>query len=65
MPEKINNAVQDCLNRCRGSETPLATLARFCDDLRQSGWNETEIRAVETAVVRMLGAISDNDIPTL
>jgi hypothetical protein len=51
------------LNRCRGSETPLAALARFCDVLRQGGWNESDIRAVETAVVRLLSAISDSDIP--
>src|SRR5262249_53565911 len=59
----INNAIQDCLNRCRGSDKPVAALARHVNALRQAGWNETDIRAVETAVVRLLGAISDHDIP--
>jgi hypothetical protein len=60
----INAAIQDCLARCRRSETPLAALALYCDDLRQANWNEPDVRAVETAVVRVLGAISDSDIPT-
>jgi hypothetical protein len=60
---KINNAIQECLNRCRGSETPVARLALYCVELRQKNWNEDDIRAVETAVVRFLSALSDSDIP--
>lgn len=63
MPKRINRAIQDCLSDCRESDSPLATLARYCDGLRQAGWNEPDIRAVETAVVRLLSAISDPDIP--
>ena len=56
---RISSAIQDCLERCRGAETPLARLALFFDDLRQTGWSEPEIRTVETAVVRLLGRIID------
>jgi hypothetical protein len=61
--QRINSAIQDCLERCRTTETPLATLARFCDELRKQTWNDQEIRAVETAVVRLLGGIVDPDGP--
>lgn len=59
---RINKAIQECLNQCRASESPLAYLSRYCDELRQAGWTETDIRTVETAVVRLLSAISDSDM---
>lgn len=40
-------------------------LALYRDELRRDGWSDDEIRAIETAVVRLLGAISDSDLPTL
>lgn len=60
---RINQAIQECLNQCRGSDVPLARLARFSEELRQSGWKDADIRAVEMAVVRLLSALSDTDIP--
>jgi len=54
-----DKAIRQALNCCRESETPLASLAFFCDDLRHAGWNDTDVRAVETSVVRLLGGTSD------
>lgn len=58
---RINDAIQQCLNYCRGAEAPLARLARFCDELRESGWNESDVRAVELAVVRLLSGMIPKD----
>jgi hypothetical protein len=62
---RIRIAIQDCLNRCRKSDAPLARLSLFCNELRVREWTEQDIRTVETSVVRFLAALSDSDIPTV
>jgi hypothetical protein len=60
---RMNTALQECLNQCRGSGAPLARLARYCEELRKADWDDEDIRGVETAVVRLLSAMSDSDLP--
>lgn len=55
VPMGLRDLVQEALNRCCSSETPLATLAWCCDDLRQAGWNQADVRQLEAAVVGLLG----------
>lgn len=63
--QRLNDAIRACLARCRGSHAPLAVLAAYLDELRQQGWTEYDVHAVETAVVRLLSAISDSDLSTI
>ena len=39
---------------------PLACLAEFVARLRQNGWSESDVRGVETIVLRMLAAILED-----
>jgi hypothetical protein len=57
--ERINKAIRDCLQRCQGTESPVACLALFCDELRQGGWNDSEVLTVEVAVIRILSIVVD------
>ena len=54
---RINDAIRDCVERCRGQESPLACLVLHLDELRQAGWSDFDLRVVETAVVRLLTLI--------
>jgi hypothetical protein len=60
---KINEAVQKCLDQCYCSPNPLATLATFASDLRKDeGWHLAEVEQVETTVRRILTAMmGEND----
>jgi hypothetical protein len=59
--EKIRAAVKDCLTRCYAGHTPLGIIAEFAGGLRDAGWNEPDIRQVETAVRRVLAGVMDID----
>jgi hypothetical protein len=57
--ERINLAIQDCLQRCYGNSMPLGVLVEFMDGLRADPtWNEAEIEQVERGVLQMLAALS-------
>jgi hypothetical protein len=60
---KINDAVQKCLNECYSSPNPLATLATFATRLRtEEAWQTAEVEQVETTVRRILTAMmGEND----
>lgn len=60
MPKLLNDAIHECLIRCRGTDAPLAHLAAYCQELRHAGWRDADIRAVEMAVVKLLSAIIDS-----
>jgi len=57
----IRNAVKDCLARCYAGTTPLGEIAEFVAELRDTGWKEEDIRAVETTVRRVLAGVLDVD----
>ena len=57
--ERINLAIQDCLDRCRGTDNPLVQIAAFLTDLRSAGWSRGEIRLVELPVHKILHALVD------
>ncbi len=59
--DKIRSAIKDCLTRCYGGGTPLGIIAEFAGELRDSGWNETDIRQVELAVRRVLSGVMNID----
>lgn len=55
---RINYAVRTCLRHCYQMECPFAGMAEFCRELRAlPGWDEDDVRAVETTVLRMLESI--------
>jgi hypothetical protein len=58
--EKIRAAVNNCLSRCYGGETPLGVIAEFAGELRASGWQEEAIRKVESSVRRVLAGVMDD-----
>lgn len=59
--EKIRAAVGECLMRCYRGHTPLGVIAEFAGELRNSGWQEPEIRQVESSVRKVLaGVMEDN-----
>jgi len=58
--EKIRTAVKDCLTRCYQG-TPLGVIAEFSGELRDAGWDESDIRQVETAVRRVLAGMMGID----
>jgi hypothetical protein len=64
---KINEAVQNCLNRCYAAENPLVAIADCLAELRAApGWTDAEILQVEATSRRMLRAVldpSDNTDP--
>jgi len=57
----IRKAVGDCLTRCYVGGTPLGIIAEYVGELRQEGWPEEDIRAVETTVRRVLAGVLDLD----
>jgi hypothetical protein len=55
--EKISKAIHDCLLRCCISSSPLASLAKFIEELRSNPlWHEPEIARVERGVKESLEA---------
>jgi len=57
----IRAAVQDCLARCYEGNTPLGVLAQCLSELRQQGWDQSDIRKVETAVRKVLAGVVTED----
>jgi len=57
----IRNAVKDCLARCFTGDTPLGVIAEFVLQLRESGWSDRDIRAVEVSVRRVMAGIVTAD----
>ena len=61
-PDSVIRAeVQDCLARCYRGNTPLGVLAESLAGLRQKGWDEKDIRAVEVAVRKVLAGVVTED----
>jgi hypothetical protein len=57
--DRINAAVRACLDRCYGSESPIAELGLFLDEKRHAGeLNDSEASQVRTTVSRILGHIA-------
>lgn len=50
----IGLAVQTCLAQCCASSSPFVCLTDFMDELRDRGWNEESVSAVELGVVKSL-----------
>jgi hypothetical protein len=58
----IRNAVRDCLARCYAGDTPLGVIAECIAQLREQGWSQNDIRAVEMSVRKvMAGLVVDDD----
>jgi len=56
---KINAAVRECLEQCYASPQPLGALASYLVNLSgKPNWEQDDIDAVETGVMRMLAALS-------
>ena len=54
---RLNGAVQLCLQRCYRAEHPIASLAEYTANLRLLGWDESEIEELEIVVRRILGRV--------
>ena len=57
----IRAAVQDCLARCYRGNTPLGVLAQSMAELKQQGWQEDDVRIVETTVRKVLAGVVSED----
>jgi hypothetical protein len=53
----IRAAVMNLIARCTDSAAPLCCLNDFLEKLAALGWNLDDIKAVETAALRMLANI--------
>jgi hypothetical protein len=53
----IRAAVEECLAGCYASDQPLAYLVQCIEELRQDGWSEPDIRAVEQIARRVLAQV--------
>jgi hypothetical protein len=54
---RLQGAVREGVARCVASETPLATLAEFVEELRADGWNRGDIHQVELAVLNVVANV--------
>jgi hypothetical protein len=50
----ISSAIENCMDRCRHSEEPLACLAETLQELRDRLWKESDVQLVELATRRVL-----------
>jgi hypothetical protein len=55
--QAINEAVRDCLARCERGKTPLGVIAEYMGELRDKGWEESDVQTVAAAVRRVLAGI--------
>jgi hypothetical protein len=53
----INAAVMNCLARCSESEASYVCLGDFLEKLQEMGWSKSDVLAVQTAVLPMLGEL--------
>ncbi len=64
---RLNGAVQLCLQQCYRSENPIATLAEYTANLRRLGWDASETEELETVVrrilVRVLKQVPRDNVP--
>jgi hypothetical protein len=60
--ERIQEAVRDCLARCRTHETPLICIAEFLDEKRSNPvWTDAELTQVQITVSRVLSRLHGGD----
>ncbi|MBI3865253.1 MAG: hypothetical protein HY290_25545 [Planctomycetia bacterium] len=57
--ERMNRAIQECLERCRGASDAIAQVAAFVAALKTAGWNKFEIRVVEMGVLQILSGLAE------
>jgi hypothetical protein len=56
--ERVNQAIRDCLQLCRGKGDVLPVIAGFMAGLKAAGqWRHEEIRAVDVGVLKVLQGI--------
>ena len=66
-PETIQAAIHECFARCFAGGVPIDAIGEYCGELRAGGWDETDIRHVDSTVRRMLlrvvnGEKSEDDV---
>ncbi len=54
---RLNGAVQLCLQQCYRAQNPLTALAQYTANLRMVGWPKSEIEELELVVRRILGRV--------
>jgi hypothetical protein len=60
-PDAIREAVRRCLERVKDGSTPLGVIAEYLAQLRDAGWDEESIHAVDAAVRQVLMGMLDVD----
>jgi hypothetical protein len=64
-PEAIREAARRCLARIKDGSAALGVIAEFLDELKDAGWDENSIHAVDAAVRRVLkGLVEADEGPT-
>ena len=58
---KTMSAVRGCVEKCRCSDAPLATLDEYLDGLRRNPqWDDSEVAEVESVARRAIEATTGN-----
>ena len=60
--KSIRSKIRECLAQCYQAETPLAGLAEFTEYLREAGWNEADIKAVELTALKVLAKLGKEQV---
>ena len=55
--DEIRSAVEQCLKDCYGQSSPVVKVAECVEELRASGWEQADIRRVESLVLKVLAAL--------
>jgi len=59
--EAIAEAVRMCVTRCTAGNTPLGVIAEFAGELRDRGWQESDVQVMERTVRKVLAGLITND----
>jgi hypothetical protein len=52
---RMNQAVDECLERCSNASTPPAlTIEGYCRDLKDNGWDDADVELVRRVATRAL-----------
>jgi len=61
-PDKVQDAIRDCVASCQRATEPLTCIAEFVGELRNDPtWSEAEIVQVQTTATRVLARLLRGD----
>lgn len=62
IPQRIHNAVKECVEHCKSADSPLAAIVEFIGQLRTDpAWREAEIMTVQVRVAKYMARLHRGD----